>query len=54
MAVVQGKVLEAEEGTLGEAVEVIKMILAEEVEDLTTKEKISKTSVVTPQLVTVG
>ena len=45
--------VEVEEDTTGEAVEVRVMILVEEGEDLTTKEKISITNVVTIQLVMV-
>ncbi len=47
-------VVEAEEGTLGEAVEIISGILVEEGEDLLMQEKISKTSVVIIQMVMVS
>ncbi len=49
----QDGVVEAVEGTLVEAVEVMKMIHVEEGEDLIMQEKISKTSVVTIQMVMV-
>ena len=46
------EVLEGEEGTLGEAVEIMNMSPVEEGEDLTTQEQISRTSVATKQLAT--